>query len=228
MHATDRFAAVVSQPATEVRLDEAAFCIAACAHPSLDIDAACARLDALAQECDDHSFDGVARYCADGLGLRGNTDDYGDPENSFLDAVLARRLGIPITLAVVMIELGRRVGVPVAGVGMPGHFLVADGAREGVWCDPFHGFARCDLDACRALFARVHGAGVPFAPSYLSPVTTHAILARMLANLEGGRLAADPRALEWMCTLHLAVPDVPPPERSRLLVAQRSARARWN
>ena len=64
------------------------------------------------------------------LGFRGNTRDYGDPENSFLDSVLERRLGIPISLAVVMMEVGRRIGAPVHGVGMPGHFLVMDAARD--------------------------------------------------------------------------------------------------
>ncbi len=71
-------------------------------------------------------------YLFESLGFRGNTRDYGDPENSFLDSVLKRRVGIPITLALVMMEVGRRVGAPVHGVGMPGHFLVMDASRDGV------------------------------------------------------------------------------------------------
>ena len=117
----------------------------------------CARLDELARRCPTPTFDGMRAYLFQTLGFRGNTRDYGDPENSFLDSVLERRVGIPISLAVVMMEVGRRIGAPVHGVGMPGHFLVMDAAREGVWCDPFHGGALYDLDGCRRLFARVHG-----------------------------------------------------------------------
>ena len=119
-----------------MRLDVAAFCLAAHAHPGLDVDARCARLDELAQRCPTPTFDGMRAYLFETLGFRGNTRDYGDPENSFLDSVLERRLGIPISLAVVVMEVGRRIGAPVHGVGMPGHFLVMDAARDGVWCDP--------------------------------------------------------------------------------------------
>ena len=75
--------------------------------------------------------------------FRGNTDDYSDPENSFLDSVMTRRVGIPITLSVLMMEVGRRIGVDIDGVGMPGHFLVRPrvAEAEATWCDPFHGFA---------------------------------------------------------------------------------------
>ena len=80
-------------------------------------------------------------------GFNGNTTDYGDPRNSYLDDVLDRRLGIPITLSVVMIETARRCGLPAHGVGMPGHFLVGGGAGE--WFDPFHQGARLDLAGAR-------------------------------------------------------------------------------
>jgi regulator of sirC expression with transglutaminase-like and TPR domain len=228
MDATERFAAAVAARAGEMRLDVAAFCLAAHAHPKLDVDAACARLDELASRCPTPTFDGVRAYLFQTLGFRGNARDYGDPENSFLDAVLERRLGIPITLAVVMMEVGRRIGVPVHGVGMPGHFLVMDGANEGVWCDPFHDGAVYDIEGCRRLFARIHGNARGFSRALLSPTDPHAIVARMLANLESGRLASDPVALGWLCELHLSLPDVPAQQRERILAAQRGARARWN
>jgi len=112
MDATERFAAAVAAPAGEMRLDVAAFCLAAHARPGVDVDVQCARLDRLAQGCPTPTFDGMRGYLFETLGFRGNTRDYGDPENSFLDSVLERRLGIPISLAVVMMEVGRRVGVP--------------------------------------------------------------------------------------------------------------------
>ena len=163
MDATERFAAAVAAPAGKMRLDVAAFCLAAHAHPGLDVDRECARLDELAQRCPTATFDGMRAYLFETLGFRGNTHDYGDPENSFLDSVLERRVGIPISLAVVVMEVGRRIGAPVHGVGMPGHFLVMDAAREGVWCDPFHGGALYDVDGCRRLFSRVHGNARVFA-----------------------------------------------------------------
>ena len=228
MDATERFAAAVAAPTGEMRLDVAAFCLAAHAHPQLDVDAACARVDDLAARCPVPTFDGMRSYLFESLGFRGNARDYGDPENSFLDAVIERRLGIPISLAVLMMEVGRRIGVPVHGVGMPGHFLVMDAARDGVWCDPFHDGALYDLEGCRRLFARVHGNARGFSRALLSPTDPHVIVARMLANLESGRLAADPIALGWLCELHLSLPGVPVEQRERIQATRRGARARWN
>ncbi len=227
--ARKRFGATVTNPAAEVRLDVAAFCIAAHAHPGIDIDAWCARLDELAAGSPAPTFDGVRTYLFEQEGFTGNTHDYSDPENSFLDSVLTRRTGIPITLAVLMIEIGRRLGVDVRGVGMPGHFLVQDGASaEGRWCDPFHGGAQYNLEECRALFARLHGSDYRFHPAFLAPSSPHEILGRMLANLEHGRMAKDPLQLAWMCELHLALPGLGEPERTRLDAATRSVHARWN
>ena len=90
-------------------------------------------------------------------GFRGNADDYGDPRNSFLDAVIERRCGIPITLSVLLIEVARRHGIEVLGIGMPGHFLVREAADADRWYDPFHGGARLELLDCARLFAALHG-----------------------------------------------------------------------
>ncbi|HUI47606.1 MAG TPA: transglutaminase-like domain-containing protein [Acidimicrobiia bacterium] len=228
MDATERFAAEVAAPVGEMRLDVVAFCLAAHAHPGLDIDDACTRLDLLAQRCPTPTFDGLRKYLFGTLGFRGNTRDYGDPENSFLDSVLERRVGIPISLSIVMMEAGRRIGAPVHGVGMPGHFLVMDGAREGVWCDPYHGGVSLDVEGCRKLFASVHGSGRGFSRALLTPAEPRAIVARMLANLESGRLATDPIALGWLCDLHSRLPDVPEDLRVRLATTMRAVRARWN
>jgi regulator of sirC expression with transglutaminase-like and TPR domain len=228
MDATERFAAAVAAPAGVMRLDVAALCLAARAHPDLDIDRQCERLDDLARGCPVSTFDGLRAYLFDSLGFRGNTRDYGDPENSFLDSVLERRVGIPISLAVVMMEIGRRIGAPVHGVGMPGHFLVMDATNDGVWCDPFHGGVVYDLEGCRRLYARVHGNARGFSRALLAPTEPHAIVARMLANLEAGRLATDPIALAWLCELHMTLPDLPSEQRERLSTTKRAVQARWN
>jgi regulator of sirC expression with transglutaminase-like and TPR domain len=224
MDAKQRFAAAVAGDPAGVRLDEAAFCIAACAHPGLDVDDWCGRLDTIASGCGEATFDGIRVHLADTLAFRGNTSEYGDPENSFLDTVIERRTGIPITLSVLMMEVGRRAGVAIDGVGMPGHFLVKERNENGVWCDPFGGFARLDADGCRAIFDRVYAGRARFDRSYLAGVNAHAILARMLSNLEHGPLAAEPAHLTWMCDLHLALPDLTADERARLA----RARAAWN
>src|SRR5262245_29149806 len=228
MDVTERFAQAVAAPSESIRLDVAALCIAAGAHPGLDIDRACSRLDDLAGSCPSPTFDALRRQLFGVEGFRGNTDNYTDPENSFLDSVLARRLGIPITLAVVMIEVGRRLGVDVRGVGMPGHFLVKDGSSDATWCDPFHGGVLMDVGDCQRLFALVHGGARGFHPAYLAPTAPRAIVARMLMNLEHGPLATRPEQLEWMCTLHLAIPDLADGERDRIEALMQSARARWN
>jgi regulator of sirC expression with transglutaminase-like and TPR domain len=228
MEATARFAAAVSVPAPDVRLDVATLSIAAHAHRGLDIDAWCARLDELAAECPEPTFDGVRAHLFQRVGFTGNAHDYTDPENSFLDAVIERRTGIPVTLSVLMMETGRRLGVEIAGVGMPGHFLVREVARDGVWCDPFHRGALYDLDDCRAMFARVYGGDRGFHPSYLAPISSHAILARMLTNLEQGPLGQDPAQLAWMYKLHRALPQLSDDERERLDARLQTLRARWN
>jgi regulator of sirC expression with transglutaminase-like and TPR domain len=208
MEPSERFVDAVNRAPAAVPLDVAALCIAARAHPGLDVDAALAELDALAARCPDATFDALRRHLFEREGFAGNLDNYADPENSFLDSVLERRLGIPISLSVLMIVIGRRLGVDAQGVGMPGHFLVLDAARGDVWCDPFHGGARLDVDGCRRQFELVYGGALAFQPAFLAPTPAPAIVARMLANLERSELAADPVQRAWMCELHLAIPGI--------------------
>lgn len=226
MDLTERFASAVDAP--EIRLDIAALCIAAHAHPGLDIDAWCRRLDALAVSAPAPTFDALREHLFVSKRLRGNVDNYADPENSLLDSVLERGLGIPITLAVVMIEVGRRCGVDIVGVGMPGHFLVQARDTEGVWCDPFGGGALLDVAGCQRVFDMVHAGRRRFHPTFLSPTAPPAIVARMLTNLEHGPLASDPDALAWMCRLHLAIPGLHDDDRARVESLVRTTRARWN
>jgi regulator of sirC expression with transglutaminase-like and TPR domain len=209
----ERFVAAVSQSGADLPLDVAALCIAAHAHPGLDIDEWQSRLDDLAARSGATDFDALAVHLFERECFAGNIDHYDDPENSFLDSVIERRLGIPITLSVLMIAVGRRLGIDVQGVGMPGHFLVLDGARGDVWCDPFHGGVRLDAAGCRRRFDLVYGGAMPFQSAFLAPTSPHAIVARMLANLERSKLATDPLQRAWMCGLHLDIPGVTPEER---------------
>jgi len=203
-----RFVEAVNRSSAEVPLDVAALCISAHAHPGLDVDEWLTRLDALAARCPAPTFDALRRHLFDDEGFAGNLDHYDDPANSFLDSVLERRLGIPISLSVLMIAVGRRLGVDVGGVGMPGHFLVFDAERGDVWCDPFHGGALLDADGCRRQFDLVYGGALAFQRSFLAPTPAPSIVARMLANLERSELARDPVQRAWMCQLHLEIPGI--------------------
>src|SRR4051794_30579999 len=203
-----RFAELVQGDEDAIPLDEAALLIAAHAYPDLDVAAERGRLDALAARCPGDELDVLLEYLFGELGFTGNRHEYYDPRNSFLNEVVDRRLGIPITLAVVTMEVGRRIGVPLLGVGMPGHFLVRYGP---VVIDPFTGGRRLSEDDCRNLLAAT--GGVELDQSFLAPVGTRAILARMLANLKQVYLqAGDTRSLEWVVALRTAIPGVDPAE----------------
>jgi regulator of sirC expression with transglutaminase-like and TPR domain len=221
MEIVERFAALVSRAPDDVPLDEAALLIAARARGgAVDVEASLRALDDLADRCPERTFDGLRAFLFEHEGFTGNAARYDDPDNSYLDRVIERRLGIPITLSVVMIEIGRRIGVPIVGIGMPAHFLVRDAASDR-YCDPFGGGRVLDVDGCAALFATVTGNRVQFEPSLLFPVCARQVLARMLNNLEHGPLSADPVRLGALLDLHLRVPDLGPTER--VAVASRLA-----
>ena len=203
---SDRFAALVARPDEEIPLDEAALLIAAHARPELDVAGELRRFDELAAGCKEPTLDGLTHYLFDDLGFRGNTEEYQDPDNSYLDQVLSRRLGIPITLSVVTMEVGRRVGVAIDGVGMPGHFLVRHREDPATFVDPFGGGRRLDAAGCRDIFTNL--GGTVWNDTYLDPVGARAILTRMLLNLQGTFLPADLRSATWVLKLRLAIPGV--------------------
>jgi regulator of sirC expression with transglutaminase-like and TPR domain len=197
--ATGWFAEVVAQPV--VRLDEAALAIAAHGSTGLDVDLVLARLDDLGARVAEPRRDELCRVLFGEVGLRGNDADYYDPENSFLDRVLQRGVGIPITLAVVMIEVGRRAGVTIVGINSPSHFLVRD-ETDGVLLDPFNRGAEVDhIDA---------------------PVAdTLTIVARMLNNLRGIYInRGDIGSLLWVLRLRTLLPGAGPEATYELTRAQ--------
>jgi regulator of sirC expression with transglutaminase-like and TPR domain len=212
---TARFTEVVHRPEAEIPLDEATLLIAAHAHPDLDLDARLAHFDALADAAAraGRTADDLARFLFVEEGFAGNRDDYGDPRNSYLDSVFDRRLGIPITLSVVMMETGRRLGLALHGVGMPGHFLVGGG--PGAWYDPFNEGARLDLAGCASRFAETHDADT-FRPHFLMATPPRRILDRILTNLQHSLLQRDPAAAAWVTRLRLRLPGVSLSQRGEL------------
>jgi regulator of sirC expression with transglutaminase-like and TPR domain len=202
---TEEFRALVSGPEDALALDRAALLIAAHAHPGLDVDARLAELDRLAEDSRAQDAVSLARFLFEERGFAGNSVDYGDPRNSLFDDVLDRRLGIPITLSVLMISVGARRGVALHGVGMPGHFLVGTGDTE--FFDPFHRGVRLDVAGCEARFAEMHPAA-EFDPAFLQPVGARAVVERMLVNLQHCFLRREPAAAAWVVALRLLLPTV--------------------
>jgi regulator of sirC expression with transglutaminase-like and TPR domain len=212
MEHTERFANLVTRAG--VPLDVGALLIAAHAHAG-DIEASLTGLDELAAQCPSATVDGLCEFLFGAAGFTGDSLTYGDPENSMLDRVLQRRLGIPITLSVVTMEVGRRLGVDLVGVGMPGHFLVRVSSNSEQFIDPFHLGRRLDARGCEQLLSQIQGRTVSLHPSSLAAVDNRAILWRMLTNLKA--IYAERRDwfdLEWVLRLRCRFPDAPDNERA--------------
>ena len=207
MAATERFVELVA--GEELPLDEVALLIAAHDHP-VDIAGELSQLDDLAAGAPDDAA-ALSRYLFMELGYAGDSVHYYDPRNSYLDEVRRRRVGLPITLSTLMLEVGRRRGIVLQGIALPGHFLV--GAGSGVFYDPFHGGTQLDEADCRRRFAPRHWSAGPFPPAFLQPATNRQIVARMLANLVGIFLPHDPVRATWVLRLRLAIPVLAPGER---------------
>jgi regulator of sirC expression with transglutaminase-like and TPR domain len=166
------------------------------------------------------------------LGYWGNTEDYYDPRNSYLNEVLDRRTGIPITLGILYMELGRRVGLPLEGISFPGHFLVRLHLRRGTLVlDPFAGGAPQADDELRRRLERVvpeHArGGVPLAElpleQFLEPASKRQILSRVLRNLKGIYREADKpeRMLEVLNRMLVVSPEASAELRDRGYLYQR-------
>ncbi|MCU1460842.1 MAG: hypothetical protein JWO37_917 [Acidimicrobiales bacterium] len=221
-----RFAALVGQPEHTVPLDEAAMLIAAQGRAEVDVAGGLAALDAIAAGCTGRRMVDWHRHLFRDLRFRGNVGDYYDPANSWLDRVLERRVGIPITLTVVAVEVGRRLGLDIWPVAMPGHVLV--GHPDG-WVDGFHGGELLDEDGCRIRFESLAGPGAVFDDRFLAPAGAHTVLVRMLANLRAIHTArGDDAALAGVLALRVAIPGAPAEEHEALVRAKARAAARLN
>ncbi len=223
------FRAYAAQPDHELNLLEGALLVAADARPGLDPAAVTAALDALAQPLIGRGLGNLpaalqASALADQLfsvaGFRGNTKDYHDPKNSFLDEVLARRTGIPISLSVLYVEVARRAGVCASPVGFPGHFLACiDGPDQRVLVDPFHGGGTLDAMALAALLRR-SGSKLAYNASMIGPTPVRQVVARMLMNLRAiyASRAEYARLLVVFDRLIDLLPDAPEELRDRGLL----------
>ena len=186
------FARLVARPEEDLDLARAALLVAGEEYPDLDLAGYLGLLDSFASSLGERAPAGLppegrarelARLLIDDLGFRGNSADYYSAENSYFNRVLETRTGIPITLSLLFIEVGRRAGIRLHGVGMPGHFLVGlEGAD--VFFDPFNGSDALAVDDCRRLAERLFGSRLAWDDRYLAPCTKYEFLFRILNNLK--------------------------------------------
>jgi len=195
-HYLTLFAHVAARPEAELDLGQAALLIAEPEYPDLDVAYYVALLDKVGDEARRRIAGGpggapsnparrLGRLLYEEIGFEGNEREYYDPRNSFLNQVIDRKTGIPVTLAVVYMEVARRAGIDARGIGFPGHFLVqvpdpASGDKTIV--DPFTGKVLGDAEL-RSLLQRATGEKKELSPALLEPIPRRQILMRMLNNL---------------------------------------------
>jgi regulator of sirC expression with transglutaminase-like and TPR domain len=225
-----RFAAAVQADDEAIDLVEVALLIAAEAYPELDLDRYRATLDALgdgarahvgAADSDAGRVRALIHYLAREQRFVGNQEDYYDRRNSFLNEVLDRRTGIPITLAVVYIAVARRAGIVVDGIGFPGHFLAKYRGEPEIVFDPFFGQVLSE-DQCARRLQAVMGEDTPFDRRYLRRATAKEIVVRMLRNLKQIYLQAREYEPALACSerILLVQPELPQELRDRGLLYQ--------
>ena len=229
-----RFARLVAHPDAEIDLALGALTIASDGRPDVDADASLAELESLAErvrvrldvgDAQTHVLDRIHDVLYREAGFRGPTAaEFHDPRNSLLDVVLARRIGLPISLAIVELEVAWRIGLRLSGIGLPGHFIV--GAPGGVLIDPAGDGRRLTPDDCQALIRRAVGEGVLFHAGMLRPTGRREILTRVLRNLRAAHLAARdwPAALGAVEMLAVVEPTDPDHGRDRGLLLGRMGR----
>jgi regulator of sirC expression with transglutaminase-like and TPR domain len=188
------FRQAVDRPEDQIDLGRAALTMVECDCPGLDVDGYVAKIDRIASAVIRRSGDDadVTRMIAalnyvlfQELGFRGNQQHYYDARNSFLNEVIDRKLGIPISLSLLYMEVGRRLGLNVDGVGFPGHFLVKVGERETeIIIDPFNAGTIKSRESLDEMLYGLYGGRIGFRAEFLEAVTKKQLLTRMLTNLK--------------------------------------------
>jgi regulator of sirC expression with transglutaminase-like and TPR domain len=206
-HVRADFEKMVNGPDRAIDLARAALLVAAGSDPGVDVDGQIHQLDSWADELRSRLDPGwnnlqkLARLRAflyDELGFRGDEKDYYNPVNSLLHQVIARRRGVPLTMAIVMMEVGWRVGIPFEGVGFPGHFLVRlTGEPRDLLLDPYQHAMSVHEDDCQRILQAVTGGQLELQPGMTASVGKRQMIGRLLHNLKGACLRAgqDERAL---------------------------------
>jgi regulator of sirC expression with transglutaminase-like and TPR domain len=239
--ALEPFARAIAGEDARIDLARACLLIAQDAYPELDVERYMGEIERMAtrlrarlpQNCGaEERVVALNQFLYEDLGYWGNTEDYYDPRNSYLNEVIERKTGIPITMSILYMELGRRIGLPLEGVSFPGHFLVRLPLRGGMLVlDPFAGGAPQSEDELRSRVKRVIPDGVaddlPSAElpldQFLEPATNRQILTRVLRNLKAIYRESDKpdRMLDVLNRMLLVTPDASAELRDRGYVYQR-------
>ena len=231
---SERLRQIVSGPDDDISLAEAALLIAGHGYPELNIPAYLSRIEELAymlrlriDEEDDvpERISVLNQFLFGDLGFAANSDDYYDPRNSFLNEVLERRRGIPITLCVIYMELGRKIGLPLQGVSFPGHFLVKCAVPEGaVVLDPYSGGISLGLQELQQRLREVRGGEVSRAiiAELLVSASNKEIIVRLLRNLKAIYLREHnlDKALPIVNWIIATMPEQTPELRDRGMIYQ--------
>lgn len=194
--------------ASDLILDEAVLTMSAVLQPRLDVIEWLSVLDEFAASCPTPTREGILAHLVGNLGFIGDRRSYGDWRNSCLDRVVASRRGIPISLSVVVIEVARRLGVTLHGIGMPAHFLVGDPADPDWFCDPFHGGQILNEEGARQLLNSLTHGQILWNPQHLDPVANRLVIARMLNNLKAAfTQRKDLLRLSLVMQMRIAMPE---------------------
>jgi regulator of sirC expression with transglutaminase-like and TPR domain len=184
----------IHRPDEDIDLAKAALYFALEEYPELEPDAYLNALDEMALEIQERLpqqrytlriIQMINEYLYDDLGFKGNSQNYYDPRNSFLNEAIDRRTGIPITLSLIYLEIAKRIDFSMVGIGMPGHFLIRPVFEEvGFFVDPFHGGEVLFPTDCERRLMQIYGKEISLKPEFLEPIAPKQFLARMLTNLK--------------------------------------------
>ncbi len=221
----------ISQPDPEINLGKAALLIAQTEYPNLDINDYLESVSKMAEQLRDRlpenryplkTVQTINRYLYEELGFSGNKNDYYDRRNSFFNDVLERRVGIPITLSLVYLEIAKHLDFPMVGIGMPGHFLIRPQFEDvGIFVDAFNQGEVLFPQDCEDILSRIYQRPVTLKSEFLQPIDKHSFLARMLNNLKGiyFNQSQFEKALEIIEWLLLLFPESPQERRDRGLIS---------
>lgn len=230
IRARQAFQDIAALDEESIPLDRASLVMALEDYPNLDIRAYLRRLDTLAARAEVimgedpdpvNAIEGINQVLFVQEGLRGNDEDYYDPRNSYLNEVLDRRLGIPISLSVIFMEIARRIGFSIKGLGFPGHFLVKHVFNDrDIIIDPFNLGRILTPNDCQELLDKIYSGTVSMNASLLQPMDKRAILTRMLYNLKGVYVQKEQnyKALSIIDKILMLNPSTPSEMRDRGLL----------
>ena len=205
----ERFTELFSTRGEIVPLDESLALIGHFADPGIDPQLLMGDLDRLASSITATNAVDLMADLFGPSGFTGNTVEYDDPNNSLMQHVIARRLGIPITLCALAIEIGRRVDIDIVGIGMPGHFLCRTASqRDLTFFDPFHSAHPLTAEQCKSLYENLTQID-NWSAEFLEPSSSRLMVIRVLGNLKSiYRRRSDVANLRWVMRLRSVIPEI--------------------